>query len=531
MAESALFRDPQCTARRPVRTTFTRGCDPVPRRGSSERGRGRAGAKALLRRPGASHPSSDRTPLAAAEDKRREKERVPPSATASANGTRRPRPEHCTSTTAATRNTSESSRLPTGPSSTSGATSRREPAEIYFAHEARGGPDEPADGRHEFFPLSRRDRDGFATEARPLDRRSTATSVGDRGKGSRPSKATRGSRAMEDASARATSEPEILADATAGRSTTESTLIGGAVETNRSSKTSSSRSSDFRERGDEQTDLALLTRTACGPSASRGSPIDVAHRYFGHAERKFVIATRRHIQTPATCHRAPRPRTGALLVDAAKACSNRPAARPALLAAAGASPRPLRQQNDLVDYTRRFLRRDPQRSSASFAAKLEITDTRLRADLGARPATRGDALAEHALVRRPALLGHSRRSTSPPTATWSTTASRPVRSGRSAPSSAINRGFAGSCRASSSRRRGDGAPSNGLEIRRDRHRPRARSPSLPPMAVTLLLETRSTSRRRHDLPSLQQPTATRPRGDCSAGSTRATSLRTDLPTS
>src|SRR6478672_11761268 len=51
-----------------------------------------------------------------------------------------------------------------------------------------------------------------------------------------------------------------------------------------------------RERGDEQTDLALLT-DGLRAEREQGITIDVAHRYFATPKRKFVIAdTPGHIQ-------------------------------------------------------------------------------------------------------------------------------------------------------------------------------------------------------------------------------------------
>ena len=170
---------------------------------------------------------------------------------------------------------------------------------------------------------------------------------------------------------------ELLRIATAGSvDDGKSTLIGRLCTTpNRSSKTSSSRSRQTSERGDEQTDLALLT-DGLRAEREQGITIDVAHRYFATPKRKFVIAdTPGHIQyTRNMVTGASTANLALLLVDARKGVLEQ-TRRHALLSSLLRVPHLVLCVNkmDLVDYDEAVYE-EIRHDFTTFAAKLEITD-------------------------------------------------------------------------------------------------------------------------------------------------------------
>ena len=229
---------------------------------------------------------------------------------------------------------------------------------------------------------------------------------------------------------RATSSgSELLRIATAGSvDDGKSTLIGRLLHDTKSifedQLESIERTSE--KRGDEQTDLALLT-DGLRAEREQGITIDVAYRYFATPKRKFVIAdTPGHIQyTRNMVTGASTANLALLLVDARKGVLEQ-TRRHALLSSLlrRPAPGPLRQQNGPGRLRRGDLRRDPR---GVHHLRRQARDHRPRASCRSRPwrATTWSSA-------RPTCPGStgsrcsasSRTSTSPPTATWSTTASR-----------------------------------------------------------------------------------------------------------
>jgi len=129
------------------------------------------------------------------------------------------------------------------------------------------------------------------------------------------------------------------------------------------------------KRGDEQTDLALLT-DGLRAEREQGITIDVAHRYFATPKRKFVIAdTPGHIQyTRNMVTGASTANLALLLVDARKGVLEQ-TRRHALLSSLLRVPHLVLCVNkmDLVDYDQAVYDEIREEFSA-FAAKLEITD-------------------------------------------------------------------------------------------------------------------------------------------------------------
>jgi bifunctional enzyme CysN/CysC len=145
------------------------------------------------------------------------------------------------------------------------------------------------------------------------------------------------------------------------------------------------------KRGDEQTDLALLT-DGLRAEREQGITIDVAYRYFATPKRKFVIAdTPGHIQyTRNMVTGASTANLALLLIDARKGVLEQ-TRRHALLSSLLGVPHLVLCVNkmDLVDYSQSVY--DEIRDEFSqFAAKLDITD------LGFVPisALRGDNVVE-----------------------------------------------------------------------------------------------------------------------------------------
>ncbi|MBA3866785.1 MAG: adenylyl-sulfate kinase [Solirubrobacterales bacterium] len=128
-------------------------------------------------------------------------------------------------------------------------------------------------------------------------------------------------------------------------------------------------------RGDEQTDLALLT-DGLRAEREQGITIDVAHRYFATPRRKFVIAdTPGHIQyTRNMVTGASTANLALLLVDARKGVLEQ-TRRHALLSSLLRVPHLILCVNkmDLVDYDEDVYD-EIREEFTSFAAKLEITD-------------------------------------------------------------------------------------------------------------------------------------------------------------
>jgi bifunctional enzyme CysN/CysC len=128
-------------------------------------------------------------------------------------------------------------------------------------------------------------------------------------------------------------------------------------------------------RGDEQTDLALLT-DGLRAEREQGITIDVAHRYFATPRRKFVIAdTPGHIQyTRNMVTGASTASLALLLVDARKGVLEQ-TRRHALLSSLLRVPHLILCVNkmDLVDYDQEVYE-EIRHDFTTFAAKLEITD-------------------------------------------------------------------------------------------------------------------------------------------------------------
>jgi bifunctional enzyme CysN/CysC len=172
--------------------------------------------------------------------------------------------------------------------------------------------------------------------------------------------------------------PEMLRIATAGSvDDGKSTLIGRLLHDTKSifedQLESIERTSE--KRGDEQTDLALLT-DGLRAEREQGITIDVAHRYFATPKRKFVIAdTPGHIQyTRNMVTGASTANLALLLVDARKGVLEQ-TRRHALLSSLLRVPHLVLCVNkmDLVDYDQAVYD-EIHEEFTSFAAKLEITD-------------------------------------------------------------------------------------------------------------------------------------------------------------
>ena len=129
------------------------------------------------------------------------------------------------------------------------------------------------------------------------------------------------------------------------------------------------------KRGDEQTDLALLT-DGLRAEREQGITIDVAYRYFATPKRKFVIAdTPGHIQyTRNMVTGASTANLALLLIDARKGVLEQ-TRRHALLSSMLGVPHLVLCVNkmDLVEYDQRIYD-EIREEFTSFAAKLDITD-------------------------------------------------------------------------------------------------------------------------------------------------------------
>jgi bifunctional enzyme CysN/CysC len=171
---------------------------------------------------------------------------------------------------------------------------------------------------------------------------------------------------------------EILRIATAGSvDDGKSTLIGRLLHDTKSifedQLESIERTSE--KRGDEQTDLALLT-DGLRAEREQGITIDVAYRYFATPKRKFVIAdTPGHIQyTRNMVTGASTANLALLLIDARKGVLEQ-TRRHALLSSLLGVPHLVLCVNkmDLVDYDQKVYD-EIRQEFTDFAAKLDITD-------------------------------------------------------------------------------------------------------------------------------------------------------------
>jgi bifunctional enzyme CysN/CysC len=190
---------------------------------------------------------------------------------------------------------------------------------------------------------------------------------------------------------------ELLRIATAGSvDDGKSTLIGRLLHDTKSIFEDQLESIELtsQKRGNEQTDLALLT-DGLRAEREQGITIDVAHRYFATPRRKFVIAdTPGHIQyTRNMVTGASTANLALLLVDARKGVLEQ-TRRHALLSSLLRVPHLVLCVNkmDLVDYDEAIYD-EIREEFSSFAAKLEITD------LGFVPisALEGDNVVERSL--------------------------------------------------------------------------------------------------------------------------------------
>jgi bifunctional enzyme CysN/CysC len=171
---------------------------------------------------------------------------------------------------------------------------------------------------------------------------------------------------------------QLLRIATAGSvDDGKSTLIGRLLHDTKSifEDQLSAIEKTSEKRGDEQTDLALLT-DGLRAEREQGITIDVAHRYFATPKRKFVIAdTPGHIQyTRNMVTGASTASLALLLVDARKGVLEQ-TRRHALLSSLLRVPHLILCVNkmDLVDYDQEVYE-EIRHDFTTFAAKLEITD-------------------------------------------------------------------------------------------------------------------------------------------------------------
>ena len=182
-----------------------------------------------------------------------------------------------------------------------------------------------------------------------------------------------------------------------------------------------------RERGDEYTNLALLT-DGLRAEREQGITIDVAYRYFATPKRKFIIAdTPGHIQYTRNMV------TGASTADLALDPDRRPQGRRS--SSRGATPswrRCSASRTSSCASTRwtsstgaRSASRRSRPSSAAFAMKLDVHDLTFIPVSALHGDNVVDRSAQHALVRgRRRCCTTSRRCTSRRTATSSTRGSR-----------------------------------------------------------------------------------------------------------
>ena len=222
-----------------------------------------------------------------------------------------------------------------------------------------------------------------------------------------------------------------------------------ATTPSRSSRTSSRPSSGQpATAGDDYTDLALLT-DGLRAEREQGITIDVAYRYFATPARKFIIAdTPGHIQYTRNMV------TGASTADLGAGARRRPQGPHRAEPPARRSSRRCCgcrtwccavNKMDLVDYVAGGLRADPRRvhrlrdQAATSPTSTVIPISALQGD---NVVTRSRATCPGTTARR--CCTTSSTSTSPATATWSTSASRCSTSSARSPTQYHDyRGYAG----------------------------------------------------------------------------------------
>ena len=155
-----------------------------------------------------------------------------------------------------------------------------------------------------------------------------------------------------------------------------------------------------RERGDEYTNLALLT-DGLRAEREQGITIDVAYRYFATPKRKFIIAdTPGHIQyTRNMVTGASTADLALILIDARKGVLEQ-SRRHAFLSSLLGIPHLVlvRQQDGPRRLRRRRLRADQGRVPR-LRDEARRARPHVRADLGAARRQRREPLGQHALVR------------------------------------------------------------------------------------------------------------------------------------
>ncbi len=157
-----------------------------------------------------------------------------------------------------------------------------------------------------------------------------------------------------------------------------------------------------RERGDEYTNLALLT-DGLRAEREQGITIDVAYRYFATPKRKFIIAdTPGHIQyTRNMVTGASTADLAIILVDARNGLVEQ-SRRHAFLTTLLRVPHLVLCVNkmDLVEFSEQVFE-DIRAEFTAFATKLNIPDLTFIPVSALQRRQRRHPLREHALVRRP----------------------------------------------------------------------------------------------------------------------------------
>ena len=305
---------------------------------------------------------------------------------------------------------------------------------------------------------------------------------------------------------------ELLRIATAGSvDDGKSTLIGRLLHDTKSifedQLESIERTSE--KRGDEQTDLALLT-DGLRAEREQGITIDVAYRYFATPKRKFVIAdTPGHIQyTRNMVTGASTANLALLLIDARKGVLEQ-TRRHALLSSMLGVPHLVLCVNkmDLVDYDQRIYD-EIREEFTTFAAKLDITDlsfvpiSALAGDNVVEPLDQ-HALVPRAAAARPPRGRPHRLRPQPGRQPLPGPVRDPAAVGRVPRLPRLRR--LGRRRHLQAGRRGDGdAVAQNLEDRLDRHPRRAGRPGLPADGGDAAARGRRRRlARRPDLPPVQ----------------------------
>ena len=165
-----------------------------------------------------------------------------------------------------------------------------------------------------------------------------------------------------------------------------------------------------RERGDEYTNLALLT-DGLRAEREQGITIDVAYRYFATPKRKFIIAdTPGHIQyTRNMVTGASTADLALILIDARKGVLEQ-SRRHAFLSSLLGIPHLVLCVNkmDLVDYDEDVFERD-QGGVPRLRHEARRPRPHVRPDLGAARGQRRQPLGQHAVVRGLVVAASPRR--------------------------------------------------------------------------------------------------------------------------